>query len=246
MDSSPPPFLTHQWVLAGVASAAARFVPVPFVDDMIRDRSRQFAVARTLAAHGVKYRSSQLAPLYDSGKGFFGGVAGKLTAIPLKLALYPVRKMVRIFGSVRGVPLDLMRTVLIGRTLDRCLRRGVFSSDGSSEDWTRQARRVRDAFEVAFDDIDWRAVKSLMGDTMVQVKHFKAQTVDKTRQVFGRDDVDPDRLDDSPLRNDAAVASGATKVETMLQKPEILELMADFDRRFDEAFEAGDREQTAG
>lgn len=44
-------WLVHQWVVAGMVSAAERFVPVPFVDDMVRNQCRKFVVSRTLAAH---------------------------------------------------------------------------------------------------------------------------------------------------------------------------------------------------
>ena len=44
-------WLTHQWVAAGIVSAASRFIPVPFVDDLVRSRCRRFAVSRTLAAY---------------------------------------------------------------------------------------------------------------------------------------------------------------------------------------------------
>ena len=233
---SDDPYLVHQWVLAAIASAAARFIPLPFVDDMVRTRSRQFAVARTLAAHGYDYSSGDLAPLYG---GMSGSLASKLfrkvTSVPMKLALFPIRKLVRIFGSVRGVPLDLMETILIARTLDRCIDRGLFEPAAESKERERQAAEVRGAFDEAFDGIDWLAVKSVTSDTMEQLRHWGGATTELAQQVFAKDQTDPDRLAVDPLANDEEVAAGAAKVEAMLQQPETMQLMATFDRRFDAA-----------
>ncbi len=44
------PFLLSQWAVCGIAAAAARFVPVPLLDDVIRQRPLR-SVVRTLRAH---------------------------------------------------------------------------------------------------------------------------------------------------------------------------------------------------
>ena len=227
-------------MLAGIAAAAARFVPVPFVDDMIRTRSTQFAVARTLAAHDYDYSSKDLAPLFDGDSGgFLSGMLRKVVRAPFKLLFYPVRKLIRIFGSVRGVPLDLMRTILTARTLDRCIRRGMFDpAKTDAQTRTEQAQKVRLAFEEAFEGIDWITVRAVMSDTMIQVKHWGGVTTDLARQAFGRDDQDPDRLTADDLADNDDVKQGAAKVEAMLAKPETLQLIGDFDQRVDAALGA--------
>ena len=235
MSHTQDRYLTHQWVLAGIASAAARFVPVPLVDDLIRDRSRRFAIARTLSSHDRSFGAVELRPLYDNSRGFFGTMVGKVAALPMKLALYPIRKLVRMFGSVRGVPLDLMRTYLMAHTVDRCLARGYFNDTAPDDHRTEQARAVRVAFDEAFDGIDWRAAKSLFSDTMEQVGHWRSSTVDLARQVFASDETDPDRLDAAELERPSEVRRGAEKVEAMLDRPEIAKLIDDFDQRFDRA-----------
>ena len=230
------PYLLHQWILAGIASAAARFIPLPFVDDMVRTRSRQFAVARTLAAHDHEYSSSDLAPLY-------GGLSGSLTSkllrkiasAPLKLALFPIRKLVKIFGSVRGVPLDLFETILVARSLDRCLDRGRFSPGSTPPQREAEAKRVRAAFDSAFDGIDWMAVKSITSDTMEQLKHWGGVTTRLAQEIFAKDKVEPERLSVREMENDAEVAAGAKKVHEMLDQPETTQLMQKFDERFDAA-----------
>lgn len=234
--NSSDPFLSHQWILAGIASASARFIPLPFVDDIVRTRSRQFAVARTLAAHGFDYPSGDLAPLYGGDtSGWVGWTFRKAVSLPIKLALYPVRKLVKIFGSVRGVPLDLMQTVLIARTLDRCIGKGMFDPSLAEDERAKQAGEVRLAFESAFDGIDWIVVRSLMSDTMLQVKHWKGATAQLAQQIFAKDATDPERLSVEPLDNDKEIAAGAAEVKAMLEKPETLQLIADFDQRVDAA-----------
>ena len=113
--------LLHHWVVAGIVSASSRFIPIPFVDDVVKDQCRRYIVSQTLAAHETELTTKDLQPFYDSGSGCLAGCMGTLIKAPLKLLLFPVRKIIAIVTSVRGVPLEVTRSVLMGRTLDRYL-----------------------------------------------------------------------------------------------------------------------------
>ena len=232
-----PDKLEHQWVLAGIASASARFIPLPLVDDIVRERSRQFAVARTLASLESPLRSREFSPLYGGGGGgWIRRGFRKLAKLPLKLILFPVRKLVRLFGSIRGVPLDLMQTILIGRTVYRLIESGRITHRVDHPERTRLIESAAEAFTESFAGIDWRAVKTLMRDTMLQVEHWGKATTHAATEVFNRDPEDAEQLDADELERQQTVASGAEQVETMLSRPETLRLIDNFDRRFDEAF----------
>jgi hypothetical protein len=216
-------WLVHQWVVAGIVSAAGRFVPVPFVDDMVRTQCRKFVIKRTLAAHGRSELYPELESLYDEGgKGFVAGALGTTARAARKLLLFPVRKVVAIATSARGVPLEIMRVVLIGRTLDRRLRAGNFAA--------ADAPRLRAAFEKAFAGMDLRVVRAAMKDALAGVSGLKSAAIKSARQVAGHPE-DPEAVNQA----EPTVQAGATEVQQALDHPEMLELFAEFDRRVDEA-----------
>src|SRR4051812_8769071 len=100
--------LISQWAVCGIAAAAARFVPVPLLDDAIRLRAAQLAVLRTLRANGRDYSTHAVEALYA---GTDAGAAGRvrdmlryLRSVPRRVLLFPVRKYVALFGAVKGVP----------------------------------------------------------------------------------------------------------------------------------------------
>jgi len=215
-------WLVHQWVAAGIVAAAARFVPLPFVDDVIRDQCRRFVVLRTLAAHGLARELEELEPFYaGTSKGLSGCLVSMFTA-PFKLLLFPVRKLVAIVTSIRGVPLEVTRTILLGRTLDRCLDRGEAMS-------TDHSVAMRKAFEQSFRHMDLRALRAAVRSAMAGVhKLNSAAKADAKRTYDG--DRSAEEINTSPK-----IDEGAQKVQQVLDRPEILELLTEFDKQFDQA-----------
>lgn len=216
-------WLVHQWVVAAIVSAAGRFVPVPFVDDMVRTQCRKFVIKRTLAAHGRSELYPELEALYDGGKkGVVGGVLSTTGRVTRKLLLFPVRKLAAIATSARGVPLEILRVVLMGRTLDRRLREGQFEAT--------DALRLKAAFDRAFAGMDLRVVRAALSDALAGVSGWKSAATKSARQVAGRPK-DPEAV----TAAEPKVETGATQIQQALDRPEILELFAEFDRRVDKA-----------
>lgn len=135
-NHSAPSTLLHHWVVAGIVSSSSRFIPVPFIDDIVRDQCRRYVVSRTLAAHDQRNSMGVLKPFYANEGGCIAGCLGQLAMAPLKLLLFPIRKVIALVTSVRGVPLEIMRMVLLGRTLDR-------------NDQRRRSRREKDSRSTA-------------------------------------------------------------------------------------------------
>ena len=52
MEWTTPTRLQREWVLCAIAAAASRFIPVPLVDDLVKERAVRTAVSRTWRAHG--------------------------------------------------------------------------------------------------------------------------------------------------------------------------------------------------
>ena len=118
--------ITSQWIIAGIISSSARFIPIPFLDDLIQNRCRRFAVKAAIDAHQVDIELSSLEPYFGNPSGCLAGCLGLVLKAPITLLLFPFRKLVAVLTSVRGVPLEVMRVYLLGRTLDRYLSDGRF------------------------------------------------------------------------------------------------------------------------
>lgn len=216
--------LLHRWIVAGIVSASARFIPIPFVDDIVRDQCRRYVVSRTLAAHDSAVTTSDMKAFYASGGGCLAGCLGTLAKAPLKLLLFPVRKIVAVLTSVRGVPMEVMRMVLLGRTLDRCLR------DQSVTPSADHSAKMRVAFEESFARMDFRLVRASISDALSGVTDWKSGAMQSAKAVAG-----PKNAEQEGLNETEEVAAGADKIEEVMQRPETLRLFAEFDQRFDVA-----------
>ena len=213
--------LAYQSALAGLVSASGRFVPVPFVDDVIRQRCRKFVVSRALPSSQSDTQFDRLRPLYGDDHGWLAGCSGLLVRAPLKLLLFPIRKIIAITTSVRGVPLEVMRCVLLGRTVQRLA--------GSQTISREKAKYIRIAFDQTMRRMDFRALRAGLRDTLGGISRWKESSINIARRVAKssqpmRDELDPD----DPVQN------GAREMTRVFQQPETLRLFDEFDRRFDE------------
>jgi len=220
-------WLTYHWIMAGIVSSASRFMPVPFVDDVIRDRCRRYVVAKTLSAYGAESHIQQMRSYIDSDAGWLAGSLATVTKAPLKLLLFPVRKIVSVLTSVRGVPLEITRMVLLGRTLDRILRTGEVPT-------AAQASRMRIAFEAAFARMDFRTLKAAINDSLVQVGDWKDAAIGAARTLLGSSgNPESQNLTNHPIATFPKVKVGAKKIDLVMNEPATLKLFDEFDSRFD-------------
>jgi hypothetical protein len=228
-SNNPSAFLLQQWVAAGIVSSAARFIPVPFMDDFVRGQCRRFVISRTLAYHKDSPTLDELNPYYSSGRGFLSSCVSGVARAPLKLLLFPIRKVMAVVTSIRGVPLEILRMVLLGRTLDRYLREDRIKT--TSTPIRGLAARMRVAFDEAFARMDFHVVRAAVSDALSGVSGWRAGAI-ATAQLIGIKKV----TSQDDLKTDPQLKAGAERVQDVLGRPETLEIFAQFDRRFDEAF----------
>ena len=214
-------WLTHQWIVAGMVSASARFIPIPFLDDIVRNQCRRFVVSRTVDASERQSALSDLKPYYSSDGGCIAGCFAAMGTLPFKLLLFPVRKIFAIVTAVHGVPMEIIRTVLLGRTLQRQLDLGEISAE--------DAARMKVAFNEAFSRMDLRTVRATVEDAVRSVHGWKSAAMKSARKVAS------DQAE-SNIPSSGPVDLGADKVQAVLQRPETARLFAEFDTRFDEAY----------
>ncbi len=222
------PGLVHQWIVAGMVSAAARFVPLPLVDDFVRDRSRQFAVSQTLKSQGRRFASKELAAYYGNPQGCLTGCVSFALWLPVRLLMFPIRKFVALVTAVHGVPMDLLKTVLLARTLDRCLQRGMLADEDALPEREQQALRMRLAFDDAMQGMDWLVVKTAIGDALKHTSGWRKSAAALATRAFRSKQVPEEELPEDP-----PLEEGAEQVEAILNRPETLALLQRFDERFD-------------
>lgn len=231
--AEPSAALVREWTACALVRAATRFLPVPVLDDAVAERATRVAVSRTLRAHGRSYAPTAVAPLYaDRRRGLFR----RLASIPRRILLFPVRKFTRIAGAVTGVPTDISRVLLLGRATHRRLALGELQGPASPA-LTDEARRVRTAFEAVVDEMDLRLLRGAVSDALSGVKDLSGAVVDYARQRFGSDDATADGASSdpsSPAQAPEPVAEGTEQVEQVLHRPEVVQLLAEFDRRMDD------------
>jgi hypothetical protein len=68
MVDSPSPALVSQWGACGIAAAAARFVPVPLLDDAIRARAVRIAVDTALEGMDLRLLTAALGDGLSQGR----------------------------------------------------------------------------------------------------------------------------------------------------------------------------------
>ena len=221
--------LVWEWVVCGIVAAAARFVPVPLVDDAIRGRASRIAVMRTFQSRGRDYPADAVEPLHAGVQGWGAGVRRLLLVAPAKVLLFPVRKYVAIFGAVRGVPRDVLEVVLLGRAVHRGLDAGLLT--GPDRAALRQdAVRIRRGYDAAISRMDLRMGVAAIRDALSQGRGLSTGAVALARRLL-RSDRDPGEQ----LAPGKPVEQGARRVQDVLDTPELQALLADFDDRIDAA-----------
>ena len=227
--------MIREWAACGIVAAVSRFVPVPLLDDVVKERATRLALARTLKLHGRTYDVSDVEVLYTGTDGWFAGARKYLVRVPARVVLFPVRKYVAVFGAVKGVPADVMAVLLLARTLHRSLARGGLSTT-DHQALRREARQLRKAYDTAFDQMDLRLLTGALTDALSTGRELSGAAADFAQRMIshlpgrGQDEKATQRLEDDL---DPRLEAGADQVQQVLRRPEITALIEEFDHRVD-------------
>lgn len=218
-------------VVCGLLASAARLVPIPFLDDILRERATQLLVSRTLKAHGRKYASMFVAPLYGDDKGCLHGCLLTLVLLPIKLILYPIRKVLTWILAAKHLATDVTDAVLLGRTLQRCLEAGRLAGDADTPKLRAEAALIKQAFTNAAAGTDLGFMRGVLGAALKSVSGLPGAAWRALRSLRKKGD-DPELgLEGSEKQK---VEAGASKVAAALDTEEMRAYLAKFDARFDE------------
>jgi hypothetical protein len=219
--------MRHVVVLCALLSAAARFVPIPFVDDIVRERVRQALVGQLLRINGRSFGTGRVQPLWRDPEGCAGGCLTLLWKLPLTILLFPIRKIVALIKAVRGFGSDVTLSLLFGRAVSRALELGLLSDGAPDAELASQSLAVRRAFDVAQARTDTVLLGAALTEALRSVSGLMAAARKAARRL-ARSGPDPE----APTAGDAVLEQGVGVVEAVLARPDIARALADFDARF--------------
>lgn len=237
MDRPPALQVQRECALCAIAAAGSRFIPLPLVDDLVKDRATRTAVARIWYARGRAPDAEVVAILCGDTLGTLAALGRGLRRLPLIVVLFPFRKVRLLLTAVQGVSDDLLQVLLLARVVDRYLAAGWFDVDERAE-LLRRARLVRRAHDRTVRGADLRTLRLLLGSALRQISGLTRQARDYARQAFGRSAPAPDGTTPVPGTDREQVGSGADRVQAVLGGPEALRILHEFDARFDAALAA--------
>jgi hypothetical protein len=221
----------HVRIVCAILASAARLVPVPLVDDILRERVTQIVVKQTLAAQGRTYSSNRLRPIWSDSTGCASGCVLMILKLPLILITYPFRKVWAWMMAVRYLSRDLTTMILLGRALDRSLEVGRLT-DG--EGLEAEAAMWNRAFENAVGGMDTKVLTSGLATALSGVKGIGGAAVRTLRSLWRKRQSGSVTTVEVPQEERATMDAGARSVEAALAKPEIVALLERFDTRFEE------------
>jgi hypothetical protein len=211
-----------EWVLLAAVTAGSRFIPLPVVDDLVKERARRVGVARILKEKRPGLDITRVAALYSDGFS----VGRLVLTLPLKILLYPVRKIAKVIGAAHGVPDDMIDTLLLFHTVQRRLGLGDFQMEDPKL-LKEEAETFRRVFKQARKGTNLPLLQTGLGEAMVGVKKVGELVTALVRAFLAKDEIDinvPTSAESEALGNAG---------EEVLEEAGVAQEIARFDQRFD-------------
>ncbi|UJR78663.1 hypothetical protein [Sandaracinus amylolyticus] len=224
LTSQPTHAALQLRITAGILFAAARFVPVPLVDDLVRQQIAAWMVRSSVPTTMSK---AAIQPLWSDESGCVGGCLGALLWLPIKLLLFPIRKILSVVLGVRWVSHDLAEMLLLGRVIDHALAVGLLQEARDVADQTRQSREIRTAFDVALKATDTSLLSALFATAIGPLRAVVAAAV-RTLRALRTSGADAPTLEGS---DKATIEGSVSRIEAVLVQPEVKRFLAEFDAR---------------
>lgn len=230
LTSEPTSAALRVRITAGILYAAARFTPVPLLDDVLREQITAWMVRGTIPG---SFPKSAIKPLWASSDGCVGGCLGAMLMMPVKLLLFPIRKVIAIVMSVRWVSRDLAEMLLLGRVIDHALAVGLLHAERDAGELAQQSSEIRKAFDVALKSTDTGFLSAVIATALGPLRELVAASM-RTLRRFRRTDAPTP----APEGGDKAVIDASVgRIEAMLTQPEVRRFLAEFDTRLLENLE---------
>lgn len=204
----------------------ARYVPLPILDDYVRERLARVVVGKAAEGQKVRLDAREIATLGASSEGCVGCLFA-LIWLPIRLILYPFRALLGLVLGVRWASKDLVEIFALGRTVDRLLSDGRYPIDSPLEARIAYARDARAAFDLARRGLDTHTVQGVLSAALGPLGKVLVAAMRPLRRFWHGDANEP-----APA---GAVDAPAGRLAAALSDPSVADLLAKIDVRFDEA-----------
>jgi hypothetical protein len=222
------PAIVRTRVTCALLYFAARQVPVPLLDDVLRTQVAAYMVKSSVKRAGLSVPSDQLAPLFEKDQHWAVGCLWWMFKLPFKILLFPIRKIANVLFAVRHLGKDFAEMLLLGEVIDRAVTNGDIRAEGTATEDAQiaRSRRYRRAFDRALADTDTALLWGIVGVAIGPVRGVLSAGMRGLRALWHGSG--EDAVGASP-EMDAKVS----RIETILMQPEVKTFLADFDRRFE-------------
>ena len=214
----------HTRALLALTFALARYVPIPILDDVLRERIGRMVVARAATSRDVTLDPQEIVVLGASSEGCLGCLFVALW-LPIRLLLTPIWALLGVLLGLRWASRDLIEMFALGRTIERLIDDGRYPASSPIETRVAYARDARRAFDRARRGLDTRAVQGLLSAALGPLRSILPAAMRSMRRLWHGETPTP-----SP-----AVEAPTSRLMAALEDPRMKELLEAIDRRFDDA-----------
>lgn len=224
------PAIVRTRVTCALLYFAARQVPVPLLDDVLRTQVAAYMVKHSVKKAGLSIPSEQLAPLFEKDEHWAIGCLWWMFKLPFKILLFPIRKIANLLFAVRHLGKDFAEILLLGEVVDRAVVNGDLKAEGTATEDAQLARsrRYRRAFDRALAETDTSLLWGIVGVAIGPVRGVLSAGMKPLRYLWHGNS--EEAVGASPEMD-----AKASAIERALLQPEVKQFLADFDRRFESA-----------
>jgi len=228
-ERTPDPNALRRRITCALLFFAARHIPLPFADDLLRTQISKYLVRRSVEKAGIVVPTSRLMPLFSRDETWLMGCLTALLRVPLKLILFPIRAVANVLFLVRHVGSDFTEIFLLGEVIDRGIDAQLIRG-GEADDAAQLARSVkmRRAFDRALKETD---TQLLWGMVSVAVGPLRGlfPAARRALRALRRG------AEDEAVEKNPEIQTRVTAIERVLLQPEVKRFLVEFDQRYESA-----------
>lgn len=206
--------------------AAGRFVPLPLLDDIVREQVALYAVTKAVEGNGKSVPRAHLVPLASPSDGCFSGCLGMALLLPLKIILFPIRKVLAIVFAARGLTRDIVEIVLLCRLVDRAIERGEIDGARSSESQRAESLLLRQALDAALKGTNLEILSATLRAVLGPLRGVMLAGLSALR-IMRR------QGEGAAPASDEALSEGTSRLERAFDRPEVRALIESLDAKVD-------------
>lgn len=233
LRSAPAGDVLGRRIVAGVLYAAARHLPVPLADDMLRERIARWMLEQSLPGESRNLADHLIAP----GGGLVRSALGSILRYPMRLVLAPVRTAMAFAFGAQWLANDLAEMVLLGRVVDHAVAVGLFAThrEMSAEQLAANAHRVRQAFDAAMGQTRISLLAATLATAIAPFKSFAGLASSLWERAARKDESEARQSGEAGARaprksRQSRELEGLTeRVRQALLQPEARRFLARFD-----------------